>query len=200
MIQGLVIVLCLGGVLVSAAMFLSAAIRTSKVLGIVVKAGVNNDAHAVESFVWLISEARESIETFDDGDKAEGSIYELPEVVEALAKKLQDNPRFTVTSYLNGPATELLFHRAFADHPRVHIYAGLEPKPAERPEGEVHYKIVDGGRLGYVSRHPYSDQAREYRQWDCRHLSERTVKAKAEYLYSGMRQHAHAKLQQPQAA
>lgn len=200
MIQSLVIAACLGGVLVSAAMFLWVAIRATRVLGIVVEAGDNNDPQAVESFVWLIGEARESIETFDDGDKAKGSIYESPEVVEALTEKLRNNPNFAVTSYFNGPATELLFYSAFADHPRVQIHAGLEPEPAERPEGEIHYKIVDGGRLGYVSSHSYSGQEREYRQWDCRHLPERSIKAKAKFLYSAMRQHAYSKLQEPLAA
>ena len=69
-------------------------------------------------------------------------------------------------------------------------------------EKEVHYKIVDGGRIGYVTQHGYSESERKYQQWDCRHLPEKQMKAKAAFLYKKMRERALTKRARlnPQAA
>ena len=186
--------------LVFAWKFFRALIRSAKVSGVVATAGENDDVGALNSVLWLIDEANDSLEIFDDGNKMTDSIYEQQGLVDTLREKFDTHPDFRVTCLFNDPARDLLFRQAFADHPQVEIFAGLDPDRG--PQKEVHYKIVDGGRIGYVSQHGYLESERRYQQWDCRHLPEKQMKAKAAFLYKKMRDRAHTKRERlnPRAA
>ena len=181
--------------------FSKALVRSAKASGVVAKAGKNDDTGALDSVLWLIEEARDSLEIFDDGNRMTESIYEQQRLVDALREKLETHPEFRVTCFFNDQAQDLLFRRAFEGHSQVDVFAGLDPE-RQSHETEVHYKIVDGGRIGYVSRHGYSESERLYQQWDCRHLPEKQMKAKAAFLYTKMRERAKSKraMLYPQAA
>ena len=181
--------------------FCRALVRSARASGVVAKAGKNDDTGALDSVLWLIEEARDSLEIFNDGNRMTESIYVQQRLVDALSEKLDTHPDFRVTCFFNDRARDLPFRRAFADHPQVEIFAGLDPERQSR-EKEVHYKIVDGGRIGYVTQHGYSESERKYQQWDCRHLPEKQMKAKAAFLYKKMRERALTKRARlnPQAA
>lgn len=46
--------------------------------------GRNSDKAAVENFLALLEEAKESMVVYDDGNKMEGSIYQNDRVIEAV--------------------------------------------------------------------------------------------------------------------
>lgn len=191
-----VMFICVGAVLVSCVQLLLEFNQAADVSGIIASSGDNDDKRALESVLWLISEAQESLEIFDDGNKMDGSIYQEESLAKAVREKLAMAPGFRVICYFNA-GEELSFREAFEDEDRVEIFAGLEPDPRNRPP-EVHYKIVDEGRIGYVSQHGYSGPEREFQQWDCRHFSGTKLKAKADILYKKMRAHPrdkHARMQ-----
>ena len=181
--------------------FSRALVRSAKASGVVAKAGKNDDTGALNSVLWLIEEARDSLEIFDDGNRMTESIYEQQRLIDALREKLDTHPDFRVTCFFNDSARDLRFRRAFAGHPQVEVFAGLDPERQSQKK-EVHYKIVDGGRIGYVSQHGHSESERLYQQWDCRHLPEKQMKAKAAFLYTKMRERALTKRARlnPQAA
>lgn len=190
-IAPIVMIALVGVILICCTVLLHEFNQAATVSGILTSKGENDDKQALESILWLIAEAQESLEIFDDGNEMDGSIYQEASLTNAIREKLAKTPSFRVVCYFN-EEEELLFHEAFKDEDRVRIFPGLEPHPKNRPS-EVHYKIVDGGRIGYVSQHGYSGSIREYQQWDCRHFSGRKLKAKADFLYKKMREHARAK-------
>lgn len=185
---------CIAAVLIVWARYLVLALKAAKYSGIIIESGENSNSQAKESFLRLIEAANHSLETFDDGDKETESIYESNRVVNAIIAKLDANPDFKLVCYFNAQADDLLFYQRLHDRDRVNINRGLEPVPSERPENELHYKIVDDGRLVYVSHHAFSEQDRDYWIGDGRHLPEKHVKAKAKLLYAPMREHVQSKL------
>ena len=46
--------------------------------------------------------------------------------------------------------------------------------PGQGPERDVHYKIIDGGRMGYLSLHAPGSNERKYEFFECSRASEWT--------------------------
>lgn len=123
----------------------------------------NSDETAVEHFLTLLREAKESMVVHDDGNEmADGSIYQNGEVIDAVRQKLSENPKFTLSCHFNYD-DNMPFAEAFKDHERVRIVTGN----GSRPKDDVHYKIIDGGVKAHISRHELSSKERRYRVIDC---------------------------------
>ncbi len=120
----------------------------------------NNNESAVEEYLDLLGEAEREIVMYDDGDAADGSLYESQAVVEALRAKIADNPEFTVKCVLNDQRRRTLFERKLGALTQVDI------RPRRENQGRVHYKIIDG-RKAYVSRHGRGDICRARKIIDC---------------------------------
>ena len=130
----------------------------------------NSDHTAVEHFVALLNEAEKNMVVYDDGNKMEGSIYESQEIVEAVRQKLSENPHFRLSCYFNfGDST--LFTEAFAGSPGVQIEVGQ----GDRPDDDVHYKIIDGGLKAHLSRHKLSSKKRRCKVIDCSNVPRRLM-------------------------
>ena len=131
---------------------------TGALLSLKLDVGRNSDAFASEVFVRLLGEAQESMLVCDDGNKMDVSVYEDDSVVDAVRTKLNSYPEFKMYC-LFSDTEETKFLRAFNDEPRVRIKSGVRRRP-------VHYKIIDGGRSGYLSRHAHGETQRSYKLYE----------------------------------
>ena len=122
----------------------------------------NSDKTAERNFLALLQEATESMVVYDDGNEMEGSIYQNRQVVDAVREKLSKNPGFRLSCYFNFDDA-VLFTKELEQHPRVRIVTGH----GDRPDDDVHYKIIDGGLKAHISRHEVASQERRYRMIDC---------------------------------
>lgn len=95
----------------------------------------------------------------DDGNDFPESIYNTADVIEAVRRRLTGNEDLHVYCLFSSN-DETSFTRAFAGHQRVHLKQG-------QPRRDVHFKIIDDGRKGYVSAHPPGSSERRYRSYDC---------------------------------
>lgn len=127
--------------------------RTWSLIPLKIERGVNSDAFTQAAFVGLVNEARGMMLVCDDGNRMPGSIYQSTMVVKAVRAKLEHDPTFRMRClFSSDDLTE--FRKAFEDEERVEIRTDRRR--------EVHVKIINGGRKGYVSVHREGEQERQY--------------------------------------
>ncbi len=124
----------------------------------------NDDSFAIGKFTDLLGRAQSNMTVYDDGNKMEGSLYMQQEVVEAVKKKLHDVPNFTMRCYFNFNEPTTLFRQTFDDDDRVTIQT--RPTGEARPD-DTHYKIIDGGKIAYLSQHEQGESKRKFQVIDC---------------------------------
>lgn len=124
--------------------------------------GQNSDKMAAQNFLALLREAKESMVVYDDGNRMDGSVYQDDKIIEAVQRKLSENPKFRLSCYFNVD-DDMPFTRALEKHERVRIVTGS----GDRPEDDVHYKIIDRGIKAHVSRHRFASKERRYKVIDC---------------------------------
>ena len=120
--------------------------------------GINNDDRATETFRNLVRRMREEILIHDDGER--GSFYDDPEVVGLIKSRLQEGCRVRCLFNQRNTSLRLL---------ELQGWENFEVQYTPKwflDEADLHYKIVDGGRLVYLSRHR-SDGDREFELFDC---------------------------------
>ena len=128
--------------------------RTWHLIPMQVERGLNSDNFTAAAFIGLVNETHGMMLVCDDGNKMPGSIYESAEVVKAVQAKLELEPEFRMRCLFSSEeSTE--FREAFSDHDRVEI------RTADRRR-EIHYKIINGGRKGYLSVHLEGERERQY--------------------------------------
>ena len=147
--------------------------------------GWNSDKTAAENFLALLQDGKESMVVYDDGNKMEGSIYRDNAVIDAVRLKLSENPNFRLSCYFNFD-DDMPFTQAFEGHPRVRIVTGH----GDRPDGDVHYKIIDGGLKAHISRHEVASKERRYRVIDCTRVPRRWRGHVADVLLESHKAHA----------
>ena len=147
-------------------------ITSQRLKAIIHEPSINDDDRAVGSFKELLAQAHSNMMIYDDGNKMKGSIYMNKEVVHAIEEKLRDMPDFTMRCYFNHDENDTLFRKAFNDHDRVDIRTRSDE---DRPD-DTHYKIIDGGRMAYLSRHEHGSSKRKFQVIDCRRVSESAFK------------------------
>ena len=148
--------------------------------------GVNDDADAVTTFVKLLGHANTRIEVFDDGNNMDESPYNSPEVMDTLREKLASCPEFKAVFFFN-VEEPLRLRDDFDDDERVNIYT--VPVGSSRAPGETHYKIVDGGKMAYLSTHLFNNRERKFEIIDCRKVHERLFHRVAGVQFGRLRQH-----------
>ena len=141
-------------------------ITSKRLKAIIHEPSINDDDRAVSSFTDLLEQAHSKMMIYDDGDRNDGSIYMKREVVEAVEKKLADEPNFKIRCYFNLD-NNTLFRKAFNDADQVEIQVGT----GERPD-DTHYKIIDDGRMAYLSRHGLGSSERKFQIIDCTRVDE----------------------------
>ena len=123
----------------------------------------NADNVAKGEFLRLLQSASVEMIVYNDGNRITDSIYDQPEIVEAVKEKLLTHPEFTMRCLFNEPDGELLFMKEFRTSSSVEIKRrkrDVAPHP-------THYKIIDGGRRAYLSKHVPGSSERRYKLVDC---------------------------------
>lgn len=144
--------------------------------------GVNDHEKARVAFRDLLAEADSDMILYDDGNSMEGSIYEDQAVVDAVRRKLAENPRFEMECMFSSP-DETLFRKELGNEPRVTI--------TRRKGGRssVHYKIIDGGRKAHVSRHALGQERRRFKIIDATEASRRARNVALGDFFTDFREH-----------
>lgn len=185
----IVVAVAMGVYLVVTAVRLNQQVKLAAELRTVEKfEGSNDNDGAVDMFQRLLAQAVERIEVFDDGNNMEDSIYNSERVMEQLDEKLTNFPQFEAVFFFNADDPLLLKER-FRRHERVHIYAGAAG--VRRDPSEVHYKIIDNGKLAYLSTHLYGDDERKFEILDCRKVQKNQFDEVVKVKFGGLKNHAH---------
>ena len=143
----------------------------------------NGDHVANKNSVSILWEAGEDIEIYDDGNDFPESPYNSPQFIGALRRKLEERPGFKVRCLFNRDEP-LKLKEEFAGHERVDIRV----RESDVRPADLHYKIVDGGRRAYLSRHGLNDRSRKCRVVDCSGVKERDLALAADILFRNVRQ------------
>lgn len=127
----------------------------------------NDNRFAIRSFRRLLKGANKKMIIYDDGDKTPGSIYESEEVVSMVKEKLTRNKRFVM--YCNFNLNDsTLFREKFESHNRVYIKTRKE-----KGEAIAHYKIIDDGKMAYLSWHREGSTNRKVKIYDFSNVRKR---------------------------
>lgn len=131
------------------------------VLRLGLQIGTNNSEFARRAFIDLLRDAENTMLICDDGNDMPESIYNSEEVIRAIQDRLAEAPDLRLLCLFSSK-DDTLFTQAFADNQKqVHMIRGAHPRR------DIHFKIIDAGRRGYVSAHPYGAEERQYRLYDC---------------------------------
>ncbi len=123
--------------------------------------GSNSDQDAIELFIDLVNETRKEIKIHDDGNDFPASIYNNPDVIEAIEKGVRER-NIKVRCLFNDEGQplkilELVRSKEFQNSIEIWYVCG------GRQEPNTHYKVVDGGKLVHTSYHKHHEQERSYR-------------------------------------
>lgn len=129
---------------------------------------VSDDDSAVSDFIELLDEAQASMILYDDGNNADGSLYNDRRVIGAVRSKLRDYTDFTLQCLFNCNEG-VRFRKEFANEPQVEI----RTRNDSGSESGVHYKIIDKGMKAYLSRHERGARERIFKIVDCTTVSKR---------------------------
>lgn len=109
----------------------------------------NDNEDAIRHFRAVLDQAEREFLVHDDGDKTDGSLYDDADTVEAVRERLQTCPNLRIRCLLNFNADVKMaaLREEFDGRFQVRYLH-------QRPVGDVHFKIADGGKMAYFSVHP----------------------------------------------
>lgn len=134
--------------------------RTAGLLKLGLQVGRNDNSLAAETFVRLLKDAERTVLICDDGNSMADSIYEQEDIANQVLDCLKASPRLRIMC-LFFSNDETVFTRTLDGHAQVIMKRGVQPRR------DIHFKIIDDGRKGYVSSHPVGAAERRYRFYDC---------------------------------
>ena len=146
----------------------------------------NDDSSAALSFKDLLAGAEESMIVYDDGNFMRGSIYNNPEIVELVRRKLADCPEFRLNCLFDEDRPELLFRKELAGR---YQNVDIRVLGLDRDRLSVHYKITDSGTRAYLSQHAPGSRNRLFRTVDCSGVPEGNRKRAAKEMLGDFLNH-----------
>ena len=132
-----------------------------------VDVGKNSTQLATRAFLDLVEAAEREMMICDDGNNMAESLYNSEVVVKAVEDRLEGNPELRILCVFFSD-DDTLFVKTFDGNERVKVRRGVKPRR------DIHFKIIDAGRKGYISAHPYGATERRYKWYDCSRVRERT--------------------------
>lgn len=123
------------------------------------RSGENDNDEASRMFLQLVEATRKGIVIHDDGDDSPESVYNDPKIIDALRQRIRSRG-ITVECLFNEadePLELLDLAHEFPDNVTIWYLDGVE-----RPTRDIHYKIVDEGRLVYLSLHDKGNDNRKF--------------------------------------
>ena len=125
--------------------------------------GKNDDSTVGELFTQLLRDVERDLIIHDDGDNSNRSMYNDPSIVDEIRVCLNEKAALNVRMYFNkrGDLEVNALTEAFPDRVSIRYNTG------ERSPSDIHYKIIDGGMQGHLSRHALGCSEREFEFYDC---------------------------------
>ena len=121
--------------------------------------GENDDDQAAAMLIDLINKTRNSLVIHDDGNDSDESVYNNDQVVAAVRDRIQQRRRLKVKCLFNDRDKLKLLELADGEcKGNISIWYAS----GDRPKNDIHYKIVDGGRLLHLSAHEHGAGERGY--------------------------------------
>ena len=121
---------------------------------------INSNEEAAILFITLVRKTKHQMLIHDDGDNSERSIYNDDDVMNAIRERVKQRPRLRIECLFNDKDQHLKLEKLADGECRRNIlisYLG-----GDRPEPDIHYKVVDKGRLVHVSHHEHGADERAY--------------------------------------
>lgn len=122
------------------------------------RSGTNNDREAVDMYVDLIGKSKRKLWIRDDGNDSENTVYNNERVLQALKSQFINHPKLEVRCLFNDRKPLLGVREVANENPRVVIRYTND----ERPPNQLHYKIVDEGKILHLSTHVHGAEERGY--------------------------------------
>ena len=172
-----------------ASLYLVASVQGDLLVDGTTTRGVNDDEDAVSMFISLVKEAHESIIIHDDGNNSQSSVYNNLKVLNALRERIESKG-IEVKCLFNDDDQQLellSLTREFPDNVKIWHSGG------DKASRDIHYKIVDGGKLVHLSEHEHGSSEREYvlrkadKWWSNKGTRSRISKAYREHFEQGVK-------------
>ena len=158
--------------------------------------GLNDPGTSKSYFLLLLAQAQSSMMVYDDGNDVADSLYTNEEVLDAIEKKFRDTPKFTMQCLLNCPVPERMRDK-FSKESRMDARTTGLGSDAPR---DTHLKIIDKGRMAYLTQHDYDSMVRPYELVDCLTVAGWALKGVARREMPGLMEEFEKKFQQGEAA
>lgn len=125
--------------------------------------GLNDPDITKRYFLLLLDRAQKNMVVYDDGNDVEDSVYSDDDVLSAIDTKFEQQPEFRMRCLFNCPVPEPL-RLKFAQGSRLDARStGL----GDRAPRDTHLKVIDNGRMAYLTRQDYNSMTRNYELVDC---------------------------------
>lgn len=151
--------LAIGSVLLSVGILVAAIGR----MGVRRLTGLNDADTSKRYFLLLLSQARHTMIVYDDGDKVQDSVYYDDKVLQAIDQKLREDSDFRMQCLFNCPVPQPL-HERFEGQKRIDART---TGTGDKGPRDTHLKIIDDGRMAYLTRHEFGSPTRPYELVDC---------------------------------
>ena len=121
--------------------------------------GENDNEQAAEMMIHMLRQARRSVTIHDDGNSSRRSIYNRPDVIAAFKDAVKRGVRVRcLFNDKDEPLLLLTLARSKECGQRIEIWYARGP----RPKQDIHYKIIDDGKLLHLSRHRHGVDERGF--------------------------------------
>ncbi len=125
-------------------------------LRVVTTEDTNNDEQAAALFIWMVEQTRERLLIHDDGNDSPESVYNNEAVVAAFRKGILERNIIVRCLFNDEENLKLAWLRdEFPDNIEI-WYTG------NRPDYDIHYKVVDDGKIVHLSNHEHGASERNY--------------------------------------
>lgn len=138
-----------------------------------VQGGRNDETAAATTFTDILGRSEKTLIIHDDGDKAEGTVYDNPVVIDAVRRQLADNQALRIRCLFNDRKDLDLVRQMRSEYPDRF---SVRYRTGARPPGDIHYKIADDGTIGHLSSHEHGQPDRKFKVLDCSDAKKRTRK------------------------
>lgn len=158
--------------------------------------GLNDPDTSKRYFLLLLDQAQSSMIVYDDGNDVADSLYSNEEILDAIEGKFRDNPKFTMQCLLNCPVPDRMRDK-FSKETRMDARTTGLGSDAPR---DTHLKIIDKGRMAYLTQHDFGSMVRPYELVDCLTVAGWALKGVARREMAGLVEEFEKKFQQGKAA
>ncbi len=120
--------------------------------------GENDDEQAAKDMIKMLGASESELIIHDDGNGSSSSVYNNERVLEAMKKRLRECPSLRIRCLFNDDAQLKILDLAKSEPGKVEIWHVKGP----RPQHDIHYKVVDNGKMVHMSFHDHGATERKY--------------------------------------